>query len=76
MKSKIHKYLLKNKVMSKTLQIKTFKSLVNISLVLVLFTSACAQSGNNSKAQADNSIEVKSVYRETKNRYSNGNNIG
>ena len=66
MKSKIHKNLLKNKVMRKTLQIKTFKSLVNISLVLVLFTSACAQSGNNSKAQADNIIEAKSVIEKPK----------
>ena len=63
MKSKIHKHLLilKNKAMRKNLKIKTFKSFVNISLALVLFTSACAQSGNHSKAQADNKVEAKSV---------------
>ena len=42
-------------------KIKTFKSLVNISLGLVLFMSACAQSGNNSKTQAVNNGEAKSV---------------
>lgn len=44
----------------KKLKINTFKNLVNISLVLVLFTSACAQSGDNSKTQVDNKAEVKS----------------
>lgn len=37
------------------------KSLVKFSLVLVLLTSACAQSGNKSKAQADTKVEAKSV---------------
>lgn len=62
MKSKIHKDLfeLNNKDMRKSIKIKTFKSLVNISLVLVLFTSACAQSGNDSKTQAVNKVEAKS----------------
>ena len=68
MKSKIHKHLLivKNKAMRKNLKIKTFKSLVNISLGLVLFASACAQSDNNSKAQAVHEIEVNSVIEKPK----------
>lgn len=68
MKSKIHENLFtaKNEAIRKKLKINSLKSLVNISLVLVLFTSACAQSGNNSKAQADNSIEVKSVIEKPK----------
>ncbi len=37
------------------------KSLVKFSLALVLLTSACAQSGNKSKAQADTKVEAKSV---------------
>lgn len=61
MKSKIHKELLKNKTMSKILKFKTFKSLVNISLGLVLFTSACAQSADNSKDQAVHEVEAKLV---------------
>jgi ankyrin repeat protein len=56
MKSKIHKEQLKNKTMS-----KIFKTLVNISLGLVLFTSACAQSADNSKDQAVHEVEAKSV---------------
>ena len=42
------------------------KSLVNISLALVLLTSGCAQSSNNSKAQADNMVEAKSVIEKPK----------
>lgn len=63
MKSKIHKDLLglNNKALRKTLKIKSFKNLVHISLILVLFTSACAQSGNNSKAQVVHKGEAKSV---------------
>ena len=62
MKSKIHKYplILKNKAMRKKLKINTFKSLVTISLSLVLLTSSCAQSGHNSKDQAVNKVEAKS----------------
>ena len=63
MKSKIHKERLKNKTMSKILKFKIFKTLVNISLGLVLFTSACAQSADNSKDQAVHEVEAKSVVK-------------
>jgi len=45
----------------KTFKINSLKTLVNTSLVLLLFTSSCGQSGNKSKAEANNSIENKSV---------------
>jgi len=61
MKSKIHEYQLNNKAMSKKSRINPLKNLVNISLLLVLFTSACAQSGNTSKTQADTNAETMSV---------------
>ncbi len=44
----------------------SLKSLVHISLALVLLTSACAQSGNKSKAKADNKVEAKSVIEKPK----------
>ena len=61
MKSKIHEYLVKsnNKAMRKELKINSLKHLVKFSLVLVLMTSACAQSGNKPKSQADNKVEAK-----------------
>ncbi len=63
MKSKIHEYLLKlnNIVMSKTFRINYLKSLVNISLALVLLTSACGQSGTASKEQADIKVKAQAV---------------
>lgn len=45
----------------KTFKINSLKTLVNTSLVLLLLTSSCGQSGNKSKAEANNSIENKSV---------------
>src|SRR5690606_36821800 len=41
--------------------INSLRNLVNFSLVLVLLTSACAQSGKKSKDQPHNKIEAKSV---------------
>ncbi len=63
MKSKIHEYLLKldNKAMSKTVKISSLRTLVNMSLVLLLLTSACGQSGNKSKTEASNTTETESV---------------
>lgn len=42
----------------KELKVSTFKSLVNVSLVFVLFTSACAQSGDKSTAEATKKVET------------------
>jgi len=63
MKSKIHEYQLKinNKAMSKTFKITSLSTLVNMSLVLLLLTSACGQSGNKSKTEANNTTETRSV---------------
>ena len=63
MKSKLHEYLLKlnNIIMSKTVRIDSLKSLVNMSLVLLLLTAACGQSRTKTKEQESSSTEVKSV---------------
>ena len=63
MKSKIHEYLLKlnNKAMSKTIKITSLRTVTNLSLVLLLLTSACGKSGNKAKAEATNSTETKLV---------------
>lgn len=63
MTSKMHEYLLElnNIIMSKTFRINPLKSLVNMSLVLLLLTSACGQSSDRSKEQAKISTEGKSV---------------
>jgi len=63
MKSKIHEYLVKlnNKVMSKTVKMKSFKTLTNMSLLLLLLTTACGQSGNKTKTEATNTTETESV---------------
>lgn len=63
MKTEIHENLLteKNKGTQKKSKINSLKHLLSISLVIVLFTSACAQPGNNSKAQTDHQVEAKSV---------------
>ncbi|HDZ14916.1 hypothetical protein LCGC14_1776560 [marine sediment metagenome] len=50
----------------KTPKINSFKSFVNISIVLVLLTSACAQSGSKSKAQTVTKIEAKEVVEKPK----------
>ena len=41
----------------------SFKSLVHICLVLVLLTSACAQSGNKMKDQEDNKTEANTIVK-------------
>jgi len=63
MKSKIHEYLVKlnNKVMSKTVKMNSFKTLTNMSLLLLLLTTACGQSSNKTKTEVNNTTETKSV---------------
>ncbi|MFD0797216.1 ankyrin repeat domain-containing protein [Maribacter chungangensis] len=63
MKSNIHEYLLKlkNIVMSKNIKMNSLKILTNMSLLLLLLTTACGQSSNRSKAEANNPTETKSV---------------
>ena len=63
MKSKIHEYQLKlnNKAMCRIVRIYSMRTLVNMSLVLLLLTSACGQSSNKTKAEATNTTETKSV---------------
>lgn len=63
MKSKINEYQLKlnNIVMSKTIKMNSFKTVVNMSLGLLLLTGACGQSGAKTKDQAKSNTEVKSV---------------
>ena len=63
MKTKIHEYLFKSNdiVMSKSVRINSFRIVANMSLVLLLLTAACGQSGNKTKEQAGSSTEVKSV---------------
>lgn len=45
----------------KSLRINSMRTLVNMSIILLLLASACGQSGNKSKAEANNSTETKSV---------------
>jgi hypothetical protein len=68
MKTKIHEYLVKsnNKAMSKKSKIDALKILGKFSLTLVLFTSACAQSGTKSKTQAVTQVEAKVVVAQPK----------
>ncbi|MFT5984173.1 MAG: ankyrin repeat protein [Maribacter sp.] len=47
-------------------KINSLRSLVNTSLVLVLLTSACAQSGNKSKDEANTKVEAKAVVEKPK----------
>ena len=63
MKSNIHEYLLKlnNKAMPKTVKINSLRTLVNMSLVILLLTSACGQSSNKTKTEATNNTEAKSA---------------
>ncbi|MFX0557765.1 ankyrin repeat domain-containing protein [Maribacter sp. CXY002] len=61
MKSKIHEYQLKLKAMNKTFKITSLRTLTYMSLVLLLLTSACGQSGNKAKSEANNTKETKSV---------------
>ncbi|PWK26107.1 ankyrin repeat domain-containing protein [Maribacter polysiphoniae] len=63
MKSKIYEYLLKlnNKAMGKKSKFNSLKSLMYISIALMVLTSACAQTGNKSKAQADNTVKAKTI---------------
>lgn len=44
----------------KTLKINSFKTTINVSLIIILLTSACAQSGKSAKATSGNS-ETKEV---------------
>lgn len=68
MKTKIYEYLIKlnNKAMNKISKINSLKNLVYVSTALVLFTSACAQSGNKSKTQAVTQVESKVVVAQPK----------
>jgi len=50
----------------KKIKFNSLKSLVNISLVLVLLTSACGQSGNRSKDGENNKVEAKAVVEKPK----------
>ena len=63
MKSKIQEYLLKlnNIVMSKRIKMNSLKTLINMSLLLLLLTTACGQSGNKTKTEANNTTETESV---------------
>ncbi len=63
MKTKIHKYLFKSNdlVMSKTFRINLLRTMVNMSFVLLLLTTACGQSGTKTKEQTNSSTEVKSI---------------
>lgn len=45
----------------KSLRINSMRTLVNMSIILLLLASACGQSGNKSKAEANKSTETKSV---------------
>lgn len=45
----------------KTIKINSLRTLVNISLVLLLLNFACGQSSNKSKAKVTNATETKSV---------------
>ncbi|WP_027077473.1 ankyrin repeat domain-containing protein [Maribacter antarcticus] len=47
-------------------KINSLRSLVNTSLVLVLLTSACAQSGTKSKEEANTKVEAKAVVEKPK----------
>ncbi len=63
MKSKIHEYQLKlnNSIMSKTVRINPLRTVVNMSVVLLLLTTACGQSGTKAKEQANSNTEVRSA---------------
>ncbi len=63
MKTTVHEYLVKSndEAMSKKSKFKSLKILGKFSLVLVLFTSACAQSGAKSKTNAVSQVETKAV---------------
>ena len=50
----------------KTPKINSFKTALNFSLLIIMFTSSCAQSGNKSKAQTDTKIEAKEVVEKPK----------
>ncbi|TDT47011.1 ankyrin repeat protein [Maribacter spongiicola] len=61
MKSNAHNYLLKlkNKAMPKTFKINYLRTLVNMSLVLLLLTAACGQSSEKLKDDATSNTETK-----------------
>ena len=63
MKSKIHEYQLKlnNKAMCRIVRIYSMRTLVNMSLVLLLLTSACGQSSNKTKAEATNTTDIQAA---------------
>jgi ankyrin repeat protein len=68
MKSKIHKNLLElnNKAMRKSLKINSLKKAINISLIVILFTSACAQSGKDSNTAMTNNTATKTAVSQPK----------
>ncbi len=45
----------------KTLKINSTKMLLSVSFIILLITNACAQSGNKSKTNSDNSTNAESV---------------
>ncbi|MBT8313869.1 MAG: ankyrin repeat domain-containing protein [Maribacter sp.] len=45
----------------KTIKMNSLKTVVNMSLVLLLFTAACGQSGNKKKAEVANNTETEAV---------------
>lgn len=63
MKSKIHEYLLKlnNKAMSKTIKMNSLKSVVNMSILILLLTTACGQSSNTKKGEVAGNTTTKTV---------------
>lgn len=63
MKTKIQKHLLKlnNIVMGKTIKINSMKSLVNISLPILLLTTSCGQGDTKTKEKLNSGAEVNAV---------------
>jgi len=68
MKSKIHKFplIVKNKAMRKTLKIYSMKTLLFISFLILLLTSACAKSGNSSNSKSAANTNTESVVAKPK----------
>jgi len=61
MKSKIHEYLVKSNyiTISKISKMSPLKIAINMSLILLLLTTACGQSSNKIKDQANGNTEAK-----------------
>jgi len=52
--------------MSKTIKMNSLKILTNMSLLLLLLTTACGQSGNKTKTDANNTTDMESVVAKPK----------